>query len=168
MISSPLVQRVQPAWSLSARSHLHQSRLRINQLSCLASLHYVCVFRGLFAWQKMIALVENEMDFPPEYDSSNICPIVAARLPQCHHGVGCLTLPQLPRGALASNAFWLLQCCRGCCAATCAPRDYNSSAVTGWGDGVMRRRRGLRGEVRSSCLRFQYSFLFILHPHHIP
>ena len=110
----------------------------------------------------------HEMDFPPEYDSSNICPIVAARLPQCHHGVGCLTLPQLPRGALASNAFWLLQCCRGCCAATCAPRDYNSSAVTGWGDGVMRRRRGLRGEVRSSCLRFQYSFLFILHPHHIP
>ena len=30
----------------------------------------------------------HEMDFPPEYDSSNICPIVAARLPQCHHGVG--------------------------------------------------------------------------------
>merc|ERR1711881_370254 len=42
-----------------------------------------------------------------------------------------------------------MECCRGCCAATCAPRDYNSSAVTGWGDAVMRRRRGLRGEMGS-------------------
>ena len=29
-----------------------------------------------------------------------------------------------------------------------AASDSNSSAVTGWGDAVMRRRRGLRGEVR--------------------
>merc|ERR1711970_952453 len=30
-----------------------------------------------------------------------------------------------------------------------AASDSNSSAVTGWGDAVMRRRRGLRGEMGS-------------------